>query len=604
MVARLGSATMAESGGFVATGGHTVHRRAPSLVVVEAGHYVEFPIAPSGEVIIGGDSGHAVVTLRDAAVAPVHARVRSEQGKLVVVPHAGETRLNGELLRHIRPLSHGDVIGIGAATIVVRCAGTSADRILSPEELAMRLDAEVERAVRYARALTVLVVERGDADPHALASAAVLAVRSADVVGISREGDVIVLMPETSDAAAIPARRLLRAVEPLGPRVRIGYAACPTHGSDAESLVSSARAAAGGAREGECGVIAPEPRPRMAGDVALIARDPAMMRVLAVVERLARSDITVLIGGETGAGKEVIAKALHAWSNRKDAPFVAINCAAVPEQLLESELFGHERGAFSGATTSKPGLFEAAHGGTIFLDEIGECSGSAQAKLLRVFETKRVTRVGALAPREVDVRIVAATNRSLADEVTRGRFRQDLLFRLDAASVMLPPLRERPLDIPALANAFLEDACAREKRPPLSLGRNALEHLAAHGWPGNVRELRNLMAFVAATAQGPVVEPADLVTSSGTFRAVQIAKEGPIARRASAQIPITRSLYDEIRDLERRRIGEALEACGGVRVRAAERIGIPLRTLVTKIKEYGLADVGLKGRAAGEDPMP
>jgi transcriptional regulator with GAF, ATPase, and Fis domain len=294
----------------------------------------------------------------------------------------------------------------------------------------------------------------------------------------------------------------------------------------------------------------------------------------------------VLVHGETGVGKELAAAALHAWSPRRRARLVALNCAALPEPLLESELFGHERGAFTGAAGVKEGYLEAAAGGTVLLDEVGDCSPEAQAKLLRALETKRITRVGSTVERPIDVRIVAATNRPLEDEVAAGRFRRDLFFRLSAATVVIPPLRDRPLDLPLLARHFLGEARSRLGRPPLALTPAALALLCEHRWPGNVRELKNAMDFVAVTTGLGPVEVADLPSYL-----LGRSRNGPPSRRAAPAPRIFRNLYDEIRELERTRMQEALTAAGGVRVTAAALIGMPLRTFVTKLKEHGLSGI-------------
>src|SRR5262249_36621956 len=293
------------------------------------------------------------------------------------------------------------------------------------------------------------------------------------------------------------------------------------------------------------------------------------------IQRLAQSELPILILGETGSGKENAAWAVHFWSPRAKGPFVVINCAAIPETLVESELFGHEKGAFSGATATKPGKLEAASGGTVFLDEIGELPLAVQAKLLRSLENKRITRLGDVREREVDVRFVAATNRNLEQEAKVGKFRQDLFFRLGAATVVLPPLRDRPREIPLLASTFLAQACQRAGRDPMALSPAAMQRLAGYNWPGNVRELRNRMEDVAAAVQDETVEQWDLPGQLGGGD----GEAGPPQNDPAAERPASfKPIADEVRDLERRRMTEALEAAGGVQRRAAELIGMPLRT--------------------------
>jgi DNA-binding NtrC family response regulator len=317
------------------------------------------------------------------------------------------------------------------------------------------------------------------------------------------------------------------------------------------------------------------------GGREVLVVEPAMIRLFELIGRLARSQLSVLVRGETGAGKEIAAAAVHALSGRAAGRFVSLNCAAMQDNLLESELFGHERGAFSGAVTSKAGLLETASGGTVFLDEIGELSPAAQAKLLRVLETRTVLRVGDVKERAIDIRVVAATHRDLEHDVKLGRFREDLFFRLSAATVIVPPLRDRPRELPLLARKFLAEAALLLGREPLELAPAAMARLLAHRWPGNVRELRNVMEYVAATAPGRVVDAEHLPESLGGVRLHEV----PALAGESAAL---RPIGDELRELERRRMEEALEQASGVVARAAERIGMPLRTFFTKQKLYGL----------------
>jgi len=326
-------------------------------------------------------------------------------------------------------------------------------------------------------------------------------------------------------------------------------------------------------------------RLEIGGRSATVA-DPAMAHLFELVRRLADSDVPVLVVGETGVGKENAAHALHAWSRRAEKPLVALNCAALQESLAESELFGHERGAFSGAVATKIGQFEAADGGTVFLDEIGELPPHVQGKLLRTLDTKRIMRIGSTQERTIDVRFVAATNRDLEREVAAGRFRSDLYYRLRGAKVALPPLRERPREIAVLARSFLDEACNTHDRPAMTFSAAAMDALARHGWPGNVRELKNEMQCVAATVDGVIVAPWHLSETIVAVpdRSARVASESAAPVRARTMRP----LADEIRELERRRMCEALAAAGGVQKRAAKLIAMPLRTFRMKAKQHGL----------------
>ena len=276
---------------------------------------------------------------------------------------------------------------------------------------------------------------------------------------------------------------------------------------------------------------------------------------------------------------------------------MALNCSTLPETLVESELFGYERGAFSDARQAKPGLLERANGGTVFLDEVGEMAPRVQAKLLRVLDQRRITRLGDVREREIDIRIVAATNRDVHAGVQSEQFRADLLYRLSAATVQLPPLRHRQSEIPLLARLFVEAACARLKRPGLELADSAMACLDAYSFPGNVRELKNVIDCAVATADGPLIQPWDLPqeVSRGAADRPDDADDGPVAPAKPA--PSGRSfrpVAEELRDLEKTRMIEALDACGGVQKLAAAAIGMPIRTFTFKLKQYGIARRELK----------
>ena len=315
-----------------------------------------------------------------------------------------------------------------------------------------------------------------------------------------------------------------------------------------------------------------------------VVREPKMIELYALVDRLARGSINVLVLGETGVGKEIVAEAVHQASPRRDGPLVRINCAALAEPLLESELFGHERGAFTGAISAKPGLIEVAHGGTVFLDEVGELPLALQAKLLRVIEAREVTRVGSVRPRPVDVRFVSATNRNPQAAVEGGSFRADLLYRLKGASLHVPPLRERPLEIVPMAEAFVLRVASQVQlaRVP-RLTSEAKARLLTHGWRGNVRELRNVLERAVLTCDGCVIDSADLSLDSAFPVALSDATS-PFAPNA----PLSTGDIGCQLPGERERIVGALLECGGNQSRAAELLGMARRTLVRRIAQLGL----------------
>jgi len=321
------------------------------------------------------------------------------------------------------------------------------------------------------------------------------------------------------------------------------------------------------------------------GAPQIIGDDPGLKRVLGTLQRAAGTDTTVLLEGESGTGKELFARALHVLSPRSDAPFVAINCAAIPETLLESELFGYEKGAFTGAVGRKLGKFEVAHRGTLFLDEIGDLPLGLQAKMLRVLEEKRFDRLGGTVSIKVDVRLVAATNRNLRAAVAARRFREDLYFRLSVFPITIPPLRERPLDIPMLARHFIERFSRELNKRPVPLTASAEEALRAYPWPGNVRELQNTIERALIIVDGDTIHPRHLNLS---FHAAVVPEDkdpldgldlsgtlGDAGRRVLAQV-------------ERKKIARAIEEAAGNRARAAEQLGVSYKTIVMKMKEYGI----------------
>ena len=315
---------------------------------------------------------------------------------------------------------------------------------------------------------------------------------------------------------------------------------------------------------------------------ALVYRSKAMEGLVALAETAARAESTVIISGESGTGKDVLARFIHARSARADAPIIAVNCAALPESLFESEFFGHERGAFTGATATKRGLIEAADGSTLFLDEIGEMPLQTQAKLLQFLEEGRFRRVGSTRDRESDARVIAATNRNLADDVQTGRFRADLFYRLNVISLHVPPLRLRREDIPALVEHFLSVFRERFNRPDLNLSADARQRLSEYDWPGNVRELRNCLERAAALASTDLIEAEQVLPTA----AKQSAEGKSASPRNGTNVQNgARATLDEI---ERQHILRVLEEAGGNRERAAAILGISARTLYRKLREYGV----------------
>lgn len=339
-----------------------------------------------------------------------------------------------------------------------------------------------------------------------------------------------------------------------------------------------------------------DPAPAAPTSDRVVVQAPVMQALYYNARRMARSDMSVLILGETGVGKEVLARVIHKASPRSKGPFLAIHCAALTESLLESELFGHKKGAFTGATEDKKGLFEAAHGGTLFLDEIGELSPSVQVKLLRALDERAIMRVGESAPRKIDVRFIAATNRDLAAEVTRGAFRGDLFFRLEGAALTVPPLCDRVLEIIPLARLFLDQECRKvERETTPDIAPETIRLLEQYAWPGNVRELRNAMQRASVLCSDEMIYPEHLPPrisgqaphipsargSTPEMRAV--APRAPNATQSVGQGDLP--LSPEQRE-ERERIIVTLDEFAGNQTRAAAKLGMSRRTLVTRLEEY------------------
>jgi DNA-binding NtrC family response regulator len=558
------------------------------LLVITAERAWAFGLPASGDVLIGrGEEAH--LQLVEEKVSRRHALLKmSEAGPQIVdLGSQNGTWVNGEPVRAQRSLVTGDVITIGAATVTFFGSRRArATRALSElAELRSRAQAEIERATQYRRTVSLLVVTLGGATVTPPLSAALLSeLRSIDTAAPHGPAEVLMLLPETETVAArATAERLLAKVAAVAPHARIGLATYPDDGADVETLLAGAREAAHEAPDSRVASAGETFRTVTVGGQHVVVAAPAMVRLYALIDRIAPSDLPVLVQGETGSGKELCALALHDGSRRKGKAYVTVNCAAIHESLLESEMFGHAKGAFTDAVAHKPGRIEAADGGTLFLDEVGELSASAQAKLLRVLETKRVTRLGEVRERQVDARIVAATNRDLESEVKAGRFRQDLYYRLSGARLWLPPLRHRSRELTLLAKRFLDEACARAGRTPMSISASAMRDLAHHAWPGNVRELKNAMEYVAAAAPDDVVEPWDLPDTISKVPDKEGGEPTPSERPAGF-----RPIAEEVRELERKRMAAALRATRGNRSRAAELIHMPRRTFVMKLKEYGL----------------
>ena len=552
----------------------------------------------SGDVTIGRSSS-CDVAIAHASVSRQHAVLRISPLEITDLGSRNGTRVAG---KHVppnttKPIVVGDPIQVGEAAILLQEVSMSFDgkQLLQPLQVAdttspyhQTLDIECARSGRSGSPFAVVQIVTHTGRPKQVLGLLRGFLRTTDVVYSDGAGGFQLLLVETRpDHVGIAVRRIAELLERNSITAQIGAACYPDDGVVAEQLIAHAFER-----------LAQEPD------------DPpnAMDHVRELVRQVAGGELSVLIHGETGVGKELCAEMIHRLSPRRARPFVKLNCSALVESLIESELFGHERGAFTGATSAHAGLLEAGDGGTVFLDEVGEMPLGVQAKLLRVLEERVVRRVGATAGKKVDVRFVFASNRDLADDVDAGRFRRDLYYRINGVTIVIPPLRERRAEITALARAF-----ALRARPGMSIRFSsevvaALEH---HIWPGNIRELRNTIERAVLLSSGGAIRPSHLVLeprdslrdSQPSLRDSQPMLRGP-HRDSHPTLPIERvgndtgeqpalrpsnqSLASAVADLERQRIVDALEQCGGNQTRAARVLGISRNTLVARLEEFGL----------------
>ena len=527
--------------------------------------------------VVVGRAWPADAVLEDPSLSRKHAEFVWEDAGVFVLD-LGST--NGTLRQGVpivdrTRIAPGESVVLGAVTASLHVAqprGPTLEGIEGHDRFVERLDDELVRARRFGRPLAVVMMRALAREGHVSRWLPRVRreLRDVDRVAIYGEQAVWILMPETDPGQALSKASSLCRGELGEPLLRAGVASFPDAAAHAEELIGAAREACRRASD-DARAVSAAGMP-VQHDAALVL-SPKMKELHAMIDRVAPSQLPVLIFGETGSGKELIARALHARGSRGDGPLRSINCGAIPATLLESVLFGHEKGAFTGAETARAGVFEEARGGTVFLDEVGELSPAAQAALLRVLEAKTITRVGAVDERPVDVRIVAATHRDLQRMAGEGTFREDLYFRLNGVALSVPPLRERPEEILPLAERFLAEAA-----PGMTLGPDARRRLMDHAWPGNVRELRNAIERAAVLSRSDVVELEDLPESLRAHVSVPLADAS-----ASAQ-----PFKDRIRQYEIELIVDALRRSDGNQTAAAKLLGMPLRTLVHKIKQYGI----------------
>ncbi len=554
------------------------------------------PLDETNKVVVIGRSPPSQVQIDDDSLSRQHARVTLIYGELWIedLGSTNGTFINGARITNVR-INPGDEVTMGALTLSLHTPGQNDPQsefdLDSHDGLVRSLEHEVARAKTFQRSLA-LVMARGDCHVTRWLPKVQARLRSVDRMAVYSPDTLLVLVPEVNAEQALQhARELAAATEPS---LRLGVAYYPSSAASGGALLEAARGAARRATAREpVRFVGGFAKADEADPTAPVVASQAMKRVYETVRKVARAHLPVLIVGETGTGKEIVARALHQHSPRGGGPLRCINSAAIPVNLIESVLFGHERGAFTGAERRQKGVFEEASGGTVFLDEVGELSPAAQAALLRVLETKQLNRVGSHDLIDVDVRVVAATHRDLEAMCGEGTFRQDLLFRLNAVTITVPPLRERPEEVAAFAEHFLgQSASISGGGGARSISQEALELMQAYVWPGNVRELRNAIERAAVISVGETITVEDLperVREGGTSRhqggmspGGQPAEDGPGAD------PSSFDLRGQIRALEIRLIRQALSNTAWNQTEAAALLGIPRRTLVRRLSEYGI----------------
>ncbi len=531
------------------------------LLVFGASTVAVHALPPSGLVIVGS-GGEARISIDDPSVSRRH--IALELGDPPRMRDLGSFNGVSVAGRRLAPeeevsLRGGELLMLGTVAVVLQRVNAALlsgrpRQILGHAYFESRVDEECARAATLGTTFAVIRARGADAESLRDAFAEVLA--PTDVVAAYSQSELEALL--AGDAGARGEAMRARLEERLGPGAGVGLALYGRDGRAPDELVARAAPA----------VVEPPP-----GMEQVVVRDEVMAQLHALARRVAGSPLPVLLLGETGTGKEVFAEAIHRASPRAGQPLLRLNCAALTESLLEAELFGHDRGAFTGAVRAREGILEAADGGTVLLDEIGELPPSVQAKLLRAVENGEIQRVGEARPRRVDVRFVCATNRDLEHEVARGAFRADLLFRLNTVTIVVPPLRERRAEIEPLAELFVARAARMVGRSqPPALSRSALDLLRGYHWPGNVRELRNTIDRAVVLCGAPVLLP----------------EHFPVERMTAPLLQSRAPAPAEGEDPERRRILVALDEAGGNQTEAARLLGVSRKTLGVWLDAHGI----------------
>jgi len=613
------------------------HRRRVVLLVYHRDGVEMTPLHVGQRIVVGRESP-ADVVIRDVSLSRRHACFTLDADG-VAVEDLGS--LNGTCVGGQRvarcALKAGDEVALGAITVSVHILDGAGAPLLGLEghdSFRDALGVELARARFFQREAAMLVVRplhAGHGQLRHFCSRIRGLVRSVDRVALYGGDTLEILLLESGSEQALRIARAIVAGPQGEPALGCGVAIFPAAATSVETLLEASHDAARRTRVDERIQTAPPEGPSVwvpplepvAGDVdedQFLTRSPRMREIVEVAKRLARANIPVLLSGETGVGKEVLSRLIHDVGPRRNHPLICVNCGAIPSQLVESTLFGHERGAFTGALQQHKGVFEAADHGTVLLDEIGELPAAAQAALLRVLESRRITRVGATKEIEIDVRVLAATHRDLDAMCATGSFRLDLLFRLNAATLEIPPLRERREDIAPLAARFLRLACKENGCGVRTLSSDARTILEAHSWPGNIRELKNAIERAIAIGEGDEVTIQDLPvrvrgsTSSPATREAAAdddestsSRGGPQGQAAQpgrepqsgahpprSEAPRGVGLKERMKQIESELILDALSASGENQTEAARLLDVPLRTLQYKIRELELRRGGYR----------
>jgi DNA-binding NtrC family response regulator len=560
-------------------------RDALSLVATVDGKLATFPLPESGEVLIGRSSS-CQMRIDHPSVSRRHARL--VLGERIEIEDLGSSNGLRVRERRIEPgqlveISVGQLVELGSVMLFLRRAVPVARprRIWPHDYFEARLEEQCARAQDSDLPFTVVRLSFATPPPPGALDEAFAQLRSPDVLALYAPNEYEILFPETRPEEAEKLTQAVRGpLERRGVRVRVRMAHYPIDGDEPDTLIERA-----------CEAV-------QASQAATAAAVSGMERLRRLAEQVAESDLCVLLLGETGVGKEVMAETLHQTSPRAKKKFLRLHCAAMPETLLESELFGHERGAFTGAHVAKPGLFETADGGSVLLDEVGELTLATQVKLLRSIEEHSVMRVGGVVPRPIDVRFIAATNRDLEAEVAAGRFRRDLYYRLNGVTLFIPPLRERQDEIEPLARHFVTQACSRLSRagePQIS--SDVLHRLKRYAWPGNIRELRNTIErAVVLCGKGATIKaehlPMEKMGAALLTRLPPITHANVPAAVVEGEVtaPFVKlpALGEELGAVEKQRILSVIEQCGGNQSRAARLLGISRNTLASRLDQYGI----------------